>query len=233
MTHSDRFDLTFPDDYPAAGLASIHVHLSERTPTATETTEWKEWSSALNGVMYRFLAFSEHHEKLAASLTDSPSPPQPERYRQEKWLFAFFFEGLSSLECLYFGLYFIGVMAEPTRFNVNRNRRDIKIGRVANWYSAAYPLEVLSQRLASVAASGDLQEWRDVRNFLSHRGAPGRTFYDGGPEGGQVDWNLPIRRVDVSTILEPADLQRRRTWLAGTLTEISEAANAFIQTPVR
>jgi hypothetical protein len=232
MTHSERFDLDFPDDYPVAALQSIHAHVSDGTPTPTETTEWKEWASALNGLMYRFLAFSRHHEKVSASLTDSPSPPQPERYRQEKWLFAFFFEGLSSLECLCYGLYFIGVMAEPTQFDVNEDRRNITIGHVANAYATAFPAEALSQRLASVAKSGDLAEWRDVRNFLSHRGAPGRTFYEGGPQSGQVDWNLPLTQVNVSVILEPADLQRRRGWLADAVTEISEAAEAFVQTHV-
>jgi hypothetical protein len=36
----------------------------------------------------------------------------PVRYRQERLLFAFFCEGLSCLECFYYGFYFVGAMTD-------------------------------------------------------------------------------------------------------------------------
>lgn len=49
-----------------------------------------------NGVLYRFIASAEHCDALVTSLRASTSPPQPERYEQEKLLFDLYADGLSA-----------------------------------------------------------------------------------------------------------------------------------------
>jgi hypothetical protein len=231
LIHSDQHNLDLPDDYPVAEAEGLHAHVS-RDEQTTKTIEWKEWSNGLNGLMYRFLACDEHGTRAIASLRESTSPAQPERYLQEKWLFAFFFEGLSALECLYYGLYFIGALANPRRVDPTIKRRDVVPRFVANTYGSAYPQELLTQRLNTVVVSTDFREWGRIRNALGHRGAPGRTFYEGGAEHGQVDWNLPVPKLDIARVLNPDELERRREWLGAAIAEIVTAAAAFVRTHV-
>ena len=102
---SARFGFDVPGDFPIALLEEVHATLSDPDDARRETPAWREWAGACNGVLYRFMAWAEHCDRLVASLTKSTSPPLPERYEQEKLLFNFFAEGLSSLECLYYGVY--------------------------------------------------------------------------------------------------------------------------------
>jgi hypothetical protein len=225
----DRFDLDFPPDFPVPSTDALHGHLSDRNPQASQTPEWQEWAMGLNGLVYRFLGCDGHGQAAIASLRASFSPPQPERQRQESALFGFFYEGLSCLECLYYALYFVGCLADPTQFDINVNRRRIEPGFVARKYAGRFGGERLAQALAAVETSADFTEWEDIRNFLSHRGIPGRAFHEGGPRHGTVDWNLPIQNVDVSQLLEPDALQQRRDWLGRSVTQVVDAAAAFAQ----
>ena len=234
MTRSDRFDLDLPNDFPLTAVESIHAHLSDRHPDANQTTEWMEWANALNGVLYRFLACDEDGRAAISSLEANTSPPQPERYRQERSLFGFFFNGLSAVECLMYGLYFVASLADPTGFPETVDRREVTPRFVTDRFTthATFGTERIALAIDVLTASQELAEWRDLRNFLGHRGAPGRTFYEGGNRHGGVDWNLPIPQVDVTTLLEPSELRRRREWLAAQLREVCDAANAFVVTHV-
>jgi hypothetical protein len=225
--HWDRFDLDFPADFPTASVDSLHAYLSDRDPAASETTEWKEWANGLNGVVYRFLGCDLEGASAIASLRASQSPPAPERLQQETALFRFFYEGLSCLECLYYALFFVGCLADPSSFNAGINRRDVVPHRVTRCFIKRFANDLLTHRLDGVLNHPDFSEWSDIRNFLSHRGAAGRTFYAGGATHGRVDWNLPIQNIDVSKLLDPDELQRRRDWLGVSVTEVMAAADAF------
>lgn len=173
MTRSERFDLELPDDFPVAAVESLHAHLSDRHPDANQTTEWKEWANAVNGVLYRFRACDEDGQAVDRR-------------------------------------------AVVPRFVTDRfNAHD------------TFGSETIAIALDAVITSNDFEEWRDIRNFLGHRGAPGRKFYQGGDRHGGADWNLPIPEVDVTTILEPAELRRRREWLGVQVREVCAAADAF------
>lgn len=227
MTRWERFDLDFPSDFPVMSIDSLHGYLSDRDPAAPQATEWKEWSTGLNGLVHRFLGCDEHAATAIASLRASTSPPTDARHRQETALFGFFYEGLSCLECVYYALYFVGCLADAYHFDVNVNRRRVEPGFVASRYTGRFAAERLTQHLAAIETSTDFEEWEAIRNFLSHRGVPGRTFYEGGASHGRVDWNMPIQNVDVSALLDPDELQRRRNWLGRAVTEIVDAADAF------
>jgi hypothetical protein len=227
MSHWERFDLDFPPDFPVTSIDSLHAYLSDRDPGAPQITEWKEWSTGLNGLVHRFLGCDEHGRTAIASLRASASPPTVERHRQETALFGFFYEGLSCLECLYYALYFVGCLADASHFDVNINRRRLEPEFVARRYTGRYPTDRLAQSLAAVETSAEFDEWEAIRNFMSHRGLPGRTFYEGGASHRRVDWNVPIQNVDVSKLLDPDELQQRRDWLGRAVTEIVDAADAF------
>ena len=98
MARWERLALDLPDDFPVKSADELHAHLSDSDPGRPKTVEWKEWGTALNGCVYRFIGCDDANEKAVASLRISDSPTQPERTRQENWLFTFYTYGLSCLE---------------------------------------------------------------------------------------------------------------------------------------
>lgn len=177
---SENFDLELPDDFPVGALEALHLHLTERRDRPQIGASWGDYSSAANGLIYRFRAADEDVERVCESLNISNSPAQPERYIQERDLFGFSFQGLSAVECLFFAVYFVGAMIEPTAVSPTIDRRDVKPRRVANVCSAAFGGQTLATRLRDVLEDSQYQELVEIRNFLSHRGAPGRGFFTGG-----------------------------------------------------
>lgn len=234
MTRWERMQLDTPDDFPVNALESLHHYLSDRREGQTQSEAWKEWSTSLNGLVFRFLASDEAAASVVRSLHTDQTPPMPERYHQERDLFAFFFQGRSALESLMYGIYFVASLSDSTRFPTTIERKTVVPKLVMDRFRthATFSSDRLSRALDAVVSSPEYKEWATIRNFLGHRGAPGRTIYEGGPAAGRVDWNLPIQQVNVPTILQPTEIQRRRDWLGAQVTEISESAAEFAQTRV-
>lgn len=226
MQRWERFDLEFADDFPVARIEAIHAHLSPDT-SGSRSVEWVEWATALNGLAFRFIGCDKASKAAIASLATSVSPPQPERLRQENSLFSFYAFGLSCLEALCYGIYFVGAIADPAKVPAGVNRRDVTPSFVAHAFYAAFPNELITTRLSQLMANSEFKNWSAIRNALSHRGAPARTHYEGGGPPSGVDWNMPITQLDLSEELLPATIQMRRDWLGATVTELVNAATIF------
>jgi hypothetical protein len=147
---------------------------------------------------------------------------------QERDLFGFSFQGLSAVECLFFAVYFVGAMIEPTVVTPTIDRRDIKPRRVADACNAAFDGETLAVLLLDVLEDSQYLELVEIRNFLSHRGAPGRGFFTGGEFHGQAHWNFTVERLDITTLLVPAELRERRAWLGRAVTAIVQATRDLV-----
>ena len=225
----ERFDLELPDDFPVAEIDALHAHLSDYVDDGNKLPpEWREWADGLNGLVYRFRACDEHGGALTDSLVDT-SPPQPKRYEQERDLYSFYSEGLSAIECFYYGLYFIGTHADANAFALNIDPRQVKPRMVTERYEAAYDAETLTDTLRRVIDGDVFSIWSGLRNFLSHRGAPGRTHYEGGGPASGVEWDLGVEGADPSTELTVAALTARRTWLGETVSDIAAHALSFVK----
>lgn len=216
---SARFGFDVPSDFPIRLLEDAHATISDPDDARREKRAWREWAGACNGVLYRFMACGEHSDHLVTSLTNSASPPLPERYEQEKLLFNFFAEGLSSLECLYYGVYFVGALVDPVGIDPERDPRDVVPRFVTERFEKVFPTELVTPRLRQVLDSPEQAEWRGVRNVLTHRTAPGREHHEGGPTSGNTYW--------LGDLLNPASFSAHRAWLSSSLTEILEGLEAF------
>jgi hypothetical protein len=107
MQHSTNFGFDVPDDFPIAELEAFHAAVT--THKDTHAIEWGEWAGGCNGVLYRYLQAVAADESFTASVVEHGTAPViDERVAQETALFAFFAAGLSSLECLAYGLCFVG-----------------------------------------------------------------------------------------------------------------------------
>ena len=219
--------LAFPPDFPRGELDFLHRYISGRNPEPEKPPRWKEWTDGINGHVYRFLACDEHVKAVCSSLKAESAPPFPERYKQEKWLFAFFYEGLSALECLFYALYFLGAHVDPETFALDARRQDITPRFVTKRFETRFGKEALTAELRATLDDEEYGNWLDIRNILSHRGHGGRTVYAGGPRSRQSDWNLPISEAQATAILDPAELERRRAWLGERVARILKAAHTF------
>ena len=146
--HLERFDLDMPDDFPAAVLERIQDQVSE-PEERRQTDQWREWAGACNGILYRFRACAEHSDRLATSLAESTSPPQPERYVQWKLIFGVFVEGLSAVECAYFGSYFLGALIDA-RLDSRLVRSRIEPRFVTERFEVVFADEALTASMRQV-----------------------------------------------------------------------------------
>ena len=220
MTRVERFQLDFPEDFPAGELGAVYEHVGD-TGDRTQTVEWGEWAGACNGIAYRFLALDEHAISLSESLDEAVAPPMPERCRQERLLFSFFSEGLSCLECSYYGFYFVGAMVDEGSFNPMADRRAITPSFVTKRYEARFHNEPLTQSMLDIDQCAEAKEWREIRNVLSHRAAPGRGFYEGGPRSGSADW--------MDGVLSGDAIRERRAWVGGAVTSLLVPTVDFVR----
>lgn len=218
---SARFDLDVADDFPIRLLETIHAQISDPDDARRQTPEWREWAGACNGLLYRFLACAEHADLLTSSLAVSTSPPQPERYEQEKLLFDFYVEGLSAVECLYYGVYFVGALVDAAHVDPGIDKRRIVPGYVTDCFETAFPMDAITTTLRAVADDPEFRDWRDVRNTLTHRAAPGRDFRTGGEDEGTY-W--------MGGELDPDGIAGRRAWLSSAVVAVLVPFEGFVST---
>lgn len=220
---STRFGFDVPDDFPIKRLEAVHVKADKIH--GSQLAVWREWAGGVNGTVYRFMSAAAASDEWADTYSDRPSIDL--NIRQDQLLFEFFAAALSSLECLAYGLAAIGEFLRPTAFTVTQNPKQITFDFAANTFSKEYPGDPLAQRLQSVNRGAEMKDLRDTRNILVHRSAPGRTFSETlttSPTGdsasiGPTTW--------LGQALSAATTQRPRSWIAESLDQILEAAEAF------
>ena len=210
--------LPAPLDFAVAPYEAIHGRVSSKKDSHPDP--WTHCAGAWNAVAYRFISCAEHDEAFTASVgAHGNSPPQPQRYMQEKDLFGFFVTGFASLDSFCYGAYAFAAMVRPLDFNL-ADPRLINRERTEDKFSTSFPTEALTRALAALKEDPDFKKWKDIRNILAHRTVPGRRFSRGGSEDGTALWHNGIT-IDQTTT------SSRRQWLAGTLRDLLEAADAF------
>lgn len=184
---------------------------------------WAQYAGAWNAVAYRFLSCADHDRAFIESIKRAGNaPPQPERYRQERELFGFFVTGLAAIESLCYGLFAIGSMLDAQNFPIStpRDMRSISPEKTAKQFAAAFPKEGITAALQQMRSAQDFRDWKEIRNLLAHRSAPGRAFHLGGPHHGEALWVKGIQ-IDKNTTAS------RREWLAKTIRALLNAADDF------
>src|SRR2546428_9732197 len=106
--------LSVPQDFPAGPYEGIHAVVSKRL--LFKDSPGSEYAGAWNAVAYRYLACAESDEAFTKSIVKSASPPPPERYDQERELFSFFLNGLSSIESMCYAFFALASTLRPQEF---------------------------------------------------------------------------------------------------------------------
>jgi hypothetical protein len=210
--------LTMPDDFPAALFERVWDKVHPQS--ASKNALYIECSSAWSALAHRYLAMVEHGEGFTASVIADGTSPQPDRrHYQERCLFDFFSTGFSAFDAFFYAAFAIGAMIDPAAFplGTEADQRRVSSASTAKAYERRFPTEKIVTALKAFVDSAEYTQWRDIRNVLMHRAAPGRTFHvaPGGADETPVDrWKLfaipldkrtlPDRRRHASQLLGPA-----------------------------
>lgn len=209
-------DFEVPDDFPVQPYVDLHRRV---TSTQPESNERSEFFAAWTAVAYRYKACADHDANYSESIRGTGNTPGfPDRYIQDQELFNFFVTGLSTIECLYYGCYALGYMLDPTRFpfSTDRDKRRVKPGSTSLAFQQAFSGQIATT-LQSILDSPEFNEWKNVRNILTHRTSPGRLISLGGSVA-PAEWKTIGIQFDEMTTVS------RRKWLAGSVESLVTAA---------
>jgi hypothetical protein len=197
--------LPMPADFPTAAYEAIFRRIRPENAGPPDPVE-EEFAQAWLGVAYRFLACSDHDATFTRSLrSHGGAPPMAERNVQERALFEFFVNALSSLECFCYGMYFVGNRADPTGFpeRAAEKLRSIAAGCVRRRYGQTFQDERLTSVLDQVLSSDEFKQLKLVRDRLAHRGSYPRKMFVGGPIS-DPEWRLVLQFPFVRFLLSVA-----------------------------
>ena len=219
-------DLIMPPDFPVVPFKKIQVGLRKKVDTTGVV--YQEYSGAWNAVSYRFLAATQYSDDFTDSITKyGSSVNREERYRQEKNLFGFFTNGLSTLEAAFYGLFATGAFLNPSTFPMMtaKEHKYVSPERTHKAYSKAFPGEPILALFDQTFSDDGYVQLKDIRNVLAHRTAPGRTFYVSldSSEPLPAEWKLFGLSID-----HELTVTRRRD-LARLLSTILVGTQAFIE----
>jgi hypothetical protein len=216
--------LVMPSDFPVAEYEAVHGIVEPRTRNKKDSYE--QFAGAWNAVAYRFLALTEYELAFNHSLSEAGGSPAPlERFKQERDLFGFFSNGFSVFEATFYGLFSIGALLSPANFPMS-TAKDLQ--RITPTLTTATITKVFSgdpiqSVLDAILLDAAYIEWREVRNILTHRAAPGRTFFVG--IGG--DDVLPDQWKIKSIPLDLKMTSTKRAELSRLLRELMQAIDKF------
>lgn len=243
------FNLKMPAQFPAALYDAIYDRVFRKyqgdraSGKVAEDFVMQQFLRSWAAVAYRFRASFEHSneyikviEPYRYTLTAIDTETQ---YAQERELFNFFVSSLSTIESLFYSLYFVGAFADPTIFIYNplnpKMLKDIKPVLTSRKFEA-YERKVgtpeaktLSQELTVLLSASQDTEMKGIRNPLAHSIVPIRTnwvhvvesVYKGASSSSSGTKWLNDIPLDLDTIAT------RHSWLAQKLEAIIRATDMF------
>jgi hypothetical protein len=216
--------LLMPADFPVAAYERVHVKLQARA--ANLGSIYDHFGGAWNAISIRYLALVDEGDAFSALISAPGSTNAQDRYRQEKSLFGFFGNGFSTLEAYFYGLYAIGAALQPAHFPLvtPRDQQSVSPTKTQESYAQAFPGDVILTSIQSLFTDPAYREWKQVRNVLTHRTAPGRTLF----VSVDADTDLPPVWKLNNITLDAKTAPLRRAQLSKLLTMLLEAAAAFV-----
>lgn len=210
-----------PADFAYQPYEAVHERLKEKRDRSPDALD--EDAGGWSGIARRFIACAASSDSFSSSIREfGNSPGHVERQSQETDLLAFFVTGQAALESFCYAAYAIGAMINPNPFPLD-NLKNITPMFASNAYAKAFNGEHLSNALEALIKDADYRTWKDVRNVLAHRSAPGRVFACGGSDDGSAVWK------PYGIAINDATTPSRRAWLATTLRSLLDAADTFTQ----
>ena len=221
-TKLSTIGLIVPDTFPTDLYETIHSQMANLN---TEyPLQWRHYSGAWNAVGYRFISYAENDVDFTESVRRAGNAPIPEeRYIQERALFLFFVNGLSSIESLLFGLFAIASIIKPDDFplSTEQDLKRINPFFVRKKFKNLFPNHDIARQIDELLNNQEYKDFKKIRNILSHRAAYGREIFSGGDKNGEADWIENIQ-IDENTT------SSRYPWVASSISNLMSGINSFL-----
>jgi len=210
--------LVVPEDFPRDKFETVHDIV---TATSDSHAAYLQYSGAWGAVAYRYRGAVESGTEFITVLSEYGTSPNPEeRFKQEKALFEFFSAGFSVFEASFYAAYAIGAIIDVAKFPITSEMDQQRISPATTKaaFRRAFDDDPILEVFDQIFRDPRYQQWREIRNVLTHRAAPGRRFYVsiGSDDAPPTEWslkNLPMNAALVSS--ERTELSR----LLRTLTD--------------
>jgi hypothetical protein len=189
---------------------------------------YEDFAAAWNAVSYRFEAAAKSGTEFEDSLRIAGATPTPdERFRQDSALAEFFSGGYSVFESVFYGLHAVGSCLDPSLFSLAtpKARQQVSPSHTTAAFKKGFAGDPFITVLDAFAADPAYLEWKEIRNVLTHRTAPGRRMYMGiGGDGAPpTEWKLNDIPMDTTLV------STRRAALTRLLGHLMDGAAAFLQ----
>lgn len=214
-----------PEGFPTEPYNKIYDVVLATNPTHPL---YEHWSGAWMALAYRYCAAVDCGAQFADLCSKHGASPGPEhRYLQEKALFEFFSTGFSAFECTFYGLYAIGAFVAPASFVLSseRDQQRISPASTKDAFWRAFPNDPILTAFSALFADSEYRRWKEIRNVLTHRTAPGRRIYVsiGGDEDLPTEWKLTSSPLDASIVAMGLDE------LSRLVTNLVSASSSFVE----
>jgi hypothetical protein len=225
MTALSNNGLLAHQDFPVEPYEAIHSHVGNRWPHAAT---YSQFTGAWNALAYRFHAAIDAGAKFQKSLKDfGPHPAPHQRYQQEEALFNFFSNGFAAFEAIFYGIFAIGSFIDSSAFQLAtpKEQQRVSPSHTADAFKQAFPDDLILEAFEKLFADRSYQRWREMRNVLTHRAAPGRRIFVGIgiDDAPPVEWKLNDLPLD-STLVPT-----HQSELARLITNVITATEVFLK----
>lgn len=216
-------------DFPREPYEAVH-----RLVVATWANHglYEHYAGAWNAIAYRFHGAIQAGEEFDRSLAaEGPTPTPAARYLQDQALAEFFGSGYSVYESIFYSLHTVGAFVDPASFSLAtpKAQQQVSPSLTAAAFKRAFPGDPLLTAFDAFFGDPAYQEWREIRNILTHRTAPGRRMFVGigNDDAPATEWKL--NNIPMDATLVPT----RRGALAAAVGALLVAVEAFVAGKVR
>jgi len=189
-------------DFPAAPYEAVHARVGSLW---SQETSYFHYTGAWNALAYRFHGAVDAGARFQKSLNDFGSHPAPhQRYQQEEALFNFFSNGFAAFEAMFYALFAVGSFIDSQAFPLTtpKEQQRVSPSHTADAFKRAFPNDLILDAFAALFVDPSYQRWREMRNVLTHRAAPGRRVYVGigTADVPPVEWKLNDLPLDAALV---------------------------------
>lgn len=211
-------------DFPFAQYEELHAKVVAKWSGAAS---YQQYSGAWNALAYRFHGAIDAGTKFQKSFRDFGAHPAPhQRYQQEEALFNFFSNGFAAFEALFYGLFAVGSFIDAAAFPLAtpKEQQRVSPSHTDQAFRRAFPDDLILNAFAVLFDDPAYQRWRDMRNVLTHRAAPGRRVFVGigSSDAPPVEWKLNDLPLDSALV------PKHQRELAQLIANVLSASNKFL-----
>lgn len=219
-----------PEDFPMIKLEKTYRYCTEMFGAKEDSV--KLMGMGFAGVAYRYRMMAENDKIFTTSINqDGYGPSNEAYYKQISSQFAFFTAGWSCMESFFFAMHALASYYKPDFFDLSPKALS-RVGwsQVKDKYNKHWKQTTITSTMAEIVQSNEFQEWKEIRNILSHRVEIPRELIIQ-CRNGKISANLLLEKTGSKKeafSINEFTTSDKRAWLAETIVNLVDALILFV-----